>query len=592
MAMSWQKKNLLNQFFEKTFKKLFDYSNNAGDYIEKNIFRKYSSLNRSKRFIISWLLLIVILFFVLVVQNFMLSDYYQVNKFIPGGVFSEGIVGTFTNANPIYATSDVDSTVSHLLFASLFTYNNQNKLVGDLASSYSIDTTGRVYTIKLKPNLFWQDGRPLTSQDVVFTYNLIQNPDTQSPFQSSFQGIKVTATNPTTVVFKLPDVLSSFIYSLTNGIVPEHILGSIPPIDMRSALFNTNHPIGSGPFSWQGIEVTGSDPTNAESQIQLVPNKYFNGGQAKLSEYIIKSYPTNQLLQQAFLANQVIAAVGLSNKNVNKIPNVYRYHFLFTAGTYVFFKTSSGFLTDQQLRQALVMATNVPQIINSLGYVTHQVSEPLLVGQLGYNPKYKQSSLNLNGANQLLQSNGWLLSKNGYRYKNNQLLQFSLTTLDTPDYTMVANLLQKQWQKIGVKLNLNIQAPGDFNISLQYHQYDALLYDISIGIDPDVFIYWDSSQANPQLTGSLNFSEFKNSTADESLESGRTRLNPALRVIKYQSFLNVWQQQAPAVGLYQPGLILVSHSVINGLRGHVINTNTDIFANLVNWEIDSQRQTE
>ncbi len=590
--MNWHRKISPSFFFLRQLKKITIFFNSINNAIEENVFRRYASLNRSKRFIISWVLLVVLLFFVLLAQNFMLSNYFQVNKFIPGGVFSEGIVGTFTNANPIYATSSVDSTVSHLLFSSLFTYNNQNKLVGELASSYSINSTGRVYTIKLKPNLFWQDGQPLTSKDIVFTYNLIENPDTQSPLQSSFQGIKVSTDGPRIVIFKLPDVLASFIYSLTNGIVPQHILGSVPPIDMRSALFNTNNPIGSGPFLWHGIVVTGINPKTAESEIQLLPNNKYFGGRVLLNQFNIKSYPTIKLLKQAFLSNKVFSAVGLPNNSIKSLKNIYDYHFLFTAGTYVFFKTSAGVLADQQLRQALVMATNVPKIINKLGYATHQVFEPLLVGQLAYNPLYKQFGFNLAQANNLLQSDGWLLNKNGYRYKNNQLLQLSITALDTSDYAMIANTLKQQWHKVGVKLSVNLENSSDFNISIEYHQYQALINSISIGIDPDVFIYWDSSQANPQLTNSLNFSEFKNSVADEALESGRTRLNPALRVIKYQPFLKVWQQQAPAIGLYQPDLSLISHGEINGLEEHVINTNTDIFSNLIHWEINSQRQTE
>ena len=101
--------------------------------------------------------------------------------------------------------SDVDTSVSKLIFASLFTYNSSNQLVGELASSYQVNSLGNIYTVHLKPNLTWQDGQPLTSKDVVFTYDLIENPDAQSPLFNSWQGVKVTADGPLTVTFNLPD---------------------------------------------------------------------------------------------------------------------------------------------------------------------------------------------------------------------------------------------------------------------------------------------------------------------------------------------------------------------------------------------------
>ncbi len=205
-----------------------------------------------------WLSLLVLLISIVVIQTRALAGYYQTLQPVPGGTFTEGILGDFTNANPLYATGPVDSAVSKLLFSGLLTYNDQNQLVGDLAQSWSVDATGRIYTVNLKPGLTWQDGQPLTSADVVFTYDMIQNPDAQSPLLASWRGVQVAAPNPLTVTFTLPNPLTAFPYSLTNGIVPEHLLGSIPPVELRSAAFNTSDPIGSGPFAWQTIQVLGT----------------------------------------------------------------------------------------------------------------------------------------------------------------------------------------------------------------------------------------------------------------------------------------------------------------------------------------------
>src|SRR5690606_15241267 len=117
--------------------------------------------------------------------------YYLSLQPATGGIYSEGILGTFTNANPIYAASSVDNSVENLVFAGLFTFDGTNKLVGELAEDWKVDDRGLSYTVTLKDNLTWHDGKPLTADDVVFTYSMIKNPDAKSPLASSWQGIKV-----------------------------------------------------------------------------------------------------------------------------------------------------------------------------------------------------------------------------------------------------------------------------------------------------------------------------------------------------------------------------------------------------------------
>src|SRR5262249_9759923 len=154
--------------------------------------------------------LFVLLFFCAVVQIRALAGYYQDLQPVPGGLYNEGLVGTFTNANPLYATGEADTTVSHLVFSGLFKYDNSNNLTGDLADSWTVDQTQTHYTVHLKHNLKWQDGQPFTATDVVYTYQTIQNPLAQSPLYSSWQGIKVSQLDKYTVVFTLPDALSAF----------------------------------------------------------------------------------------------------------------------------------------------------------------------------------------------------------------------------------------------------------------------------------------------------------------------------------------------------------------------------------------------
>ncbi|HVI60931.1 MAG TPA: ABC transporter substrate-binding protein [Candidatus Saccharimonadales bacterium] len=571
----------------KSQRQVGDIGNQTEQNIERHFVKRLQNLEPVRRFVIGWLLLMVLLVGGLLVQNLALSNYFQTLRPVPGGIYSEGVLGTFTNANPLYATSDVDSSVSKLLFAGLFTYNGRNQLTGDLASGYSVDPSGTTYTVKLKPRLTWQDGQPLTSADVLFTYQSIQNPDAQSPLRSSWDGVTVTAPDPQTVVFKLSSPLASFAYNMTNGIVPQHILKDIPPAGLRSADFNTINPIGAGPFRWQDIQVTGNDPATAQEQIALLPFDGYARGKPKLQEFILHAYASKDKLIQAFKSGRLRGMEGLTSvpAELKDASNLEVRSPLLTAETMVFFKTSSGVLTDQSVRQALVEGTNRQAIIKHLGYPTRAVKEPFLMGQLGYDPALAQPGFNPGAARQRLDAAGWKAGSDGIRSKDGRPLAFTLTAADNAEYRTVTDQLRRQWQDLGVQLRVQLQSDANFHNSLAYHNYDAVLYGISIGADPDVFVYWDSSQADIRSSNRLNLSEYKNPAADASIKAGRSRSAPAIRIAKYRPFLEAWQKDAPAVGLYQPRMLYMTNGPVSGFPGHAINTPADRFDNVQNWQI-------
>jgi peptide/nickel transport system substrate-binding protein len=578
--------------FKKGQRQVEEFGAQTEKSIETHIFRRFSRLRPVRRFVISWLLLIVLVIGGVLIQTVLLSGYFQTYRPVPGGIYSEGVLGRFTTANPLFASGAVDTTVSHLVFNGLFGYDVQNKLAPELASDYSVDTKGTVYTVHLKPHLRWQDGKPLTAADVVFTYHTIQNPDVRSPLLSSWQGIAITATDASTIVFKLPGVLASFPYNLTTGIVPKHLLGSVTPADLRSADFNTVQPIGSGAFAWHTIQVTGNDPNTQQEQIALLPFAGYQAGKPKLQEFIVRAYANQHKLISDLQAHQLTAAEGFNNlpKELAHNTSLSQHSLLLTAANMIFFKTSTGTLSDPSVRQALSRTTNVPAITASLSYPTHEVREPLLQGQLAYDPTAVQAAFNLNAAAQLDKA-GWLIGKTGLRYKDGKPLRIILTASDSPEYRTVCQLLKQQWGRAGVDLRIQLQDSTNFQSTLSSHSYEALLYGISIGVDPDVFVYWDSSQADIRSTNRLNLSEYKNTVADSALESGRTRLDPALRTIKYKPFLQAWQQDVPAIGLYQPRVLYVTSIAVAGFSDHAVNNAAERFYNIQNWQIRQAKVT-
>ncbi len=562
--------------------------------LENDFFKRLERLGAVRRFVVSWILLLVLLIGTVVAQARGLSAYYQELVPVPGGTYTEGILGSFTNANPVYATNIVDTSVSELIFAGLMTYNQENQLTGDLADSLTANDTGTVYTVHLRPGLTWQDGAPLTADDVVFTYQVIQNPDARSPLYNSWQGVTFAAPDKQTVTFTLPNRLASFPYSLTTGIIPKHLLGNMSMVDLRSSAFNSSQPVGAGPFQWKALEVNGSSSDNPEERIALKPFAKYHAGKPKLNNFVVRAFSSSDQLINSFKKQEVNALVGLTEvpKDLQGSPGMRINNLPLTAAIMTFFRNSQPILADPKVRASLVAAADVPSIMDDLSYATVAVREPLLHDQLAYNPIYRQMSYNPSAANAQLDALGWVMGKDGIRYKDGAPLTFQLHALNSGEYPAVARQLSKQWRAVGVDAKVVLEPDqATFQNILAFHNYDAVLYGISIGVDPDVYVYWHSSQADVRAPVRLNLSEYNSKQADASLEAGRTRLDPTLRAEKYKPFLQAWQANSPALGLYQPRFLYITRGQVYGLGEQAINTDADRFSNVQNWQIRQARKT-
>lgn len=588
---------LLRKRFQKSLqngqKNLKSFGIKTEKGFEKYLLQRLGRLESVSRFVTGWILLMVLLIAGVFIQNITLSNYYQTVQAVPGGIYKEGMLSTFTNASPVYATTEADQIVSRLVFSGLMKYDQNGEIAGDLAEDYTLDTHNTTYTFKLKPGLRWHDGKPLTSEDVVFTFQTIQNPDVQSPLRSSFQGVTATAIDARTVAIKLPTPLTSFIYNLNIGIIPKHILAGIPAVELRSADFNTIKPVGAGPFKMSAVEVTGEGSDDVKQQVALTAFEEYNSGPPKLQEIVVNTFASKEKLAEAFRSREINAASGFTEipKELENDKNLQDHSYLLRAANMVFFKVSEGALADQKLRSALVQATDTESIIRNLGYQTHPVVEPFLSGQSTFDPKLAQASFSLDAAKASLDAAGWLPGKNGVRAKSGVPLKFELTVQDNVENRKVANQLREQWRKVGADVKVVLLSAEDFQVSLSAHNYQAVLHSIPIGVDPDVFVYWESTQADIRSAYRLNLSEYKDKATDAALLAGRSREDPSLRAAKYRPFLQSWKRDAPAIGLYQPRLLYITNRPVEGLPKGSIASPVERTANVYNWQIRQAKVT-
>lgn len=560
-----------------------DFQTSSTQHVKKYVTRRAGRIVGVRRFVVGWLLLVLVLSVATIGALVQVRRTARVAAATTGGTYTEGVTGSINNLNPLFTSGTLDDSTARLLFNGLFRYDTNGALVPDLAKDMQVDDSRKIYTITLREDVKWHDNQPFTAEDVAYTINAIKNPETRSTLFASWQSITVKVLSKNQVSFELPAPFAPFPTALTVSILPQHLLAEVPAAQLRTSGFNT-HPVGTGPFVFSTLR----DTASKEQQIELSANKSYYRGAPKLSRFILHTYADDESLARALREREITAAVDLKLETVasfNKDRSIRSENIPLNSGVFAFFKTTSPNLGEAGVRTALAQAIDRQAILELFNAQYAPLKNPLLSSQLGFDPAYSQQT-NVAEAEKALDAAGWVKQANGIRAKNGSPLELGLTTVNSAQYSALAGVLQKQWAKIGVSVKPQLLTLEQLQQNaLSAHAYDILLYGISIGHDPDVYAYWHSSQAR---VGGLNFSEWKSSRADSSLEVARTRLEPVLREARYKNFQDEWLKSTPAVALYQPRVNYSYHQNATGFVSFTSNNASDRLTNVEDWTVGTR----
>ena len=555
-------------------------------HAHKFVVKRWSSLRNARRKITIWVLAIGIIIGAAGMQAVWYQGGYRTTAAATEGTYAEAVLGPVNTLNPLLASTSAEQSASKLIFSSLLRYDDTGHINNDLATNVSISSDRKVYTVSIRPDALWQDGQPVTANDVVFTVGLLKNPAVHSTI-SGWDNIQVVATDKTTVQFTLPAPYAAFAQALTFPVVPEHLLRDVAPASIAESSFSS-HPVGSGPFSFQFLQ---DEPGNAnEKNIHLVRNAHYYGGVAKIDRFQLNAYASSDNILHALSTTEVNAATDIPMTLIHKVNH--KHYNVETkpinSGVYALFNMQSTMLKDHAVRQALQLATNTSAIRKGLGNVP-RLDLPFVNGQLtGDVPQ--ASNYDLTTAKKLLDDDGWKLD-GSVRKKDGQALQLSVVTTKDSDLQYTLQTLVNQWQQLGITLTTTVVDPNDVAQNfvqsvLQPRAYDVLVYPLTIGGDPDVFAYWHSSQAT---ANGFNFSNYSNPISDDALSTARARLEPDVRNTKYLIFARQWLSDIPAVGLYQSTINYVSSKTISGLPANsTVVGATDRYADVLYWSVGTR----
>lgn len=502
---------------------------------------------------------------------------------VSGATYVEAMIGAPRFVNPLLASSDTDADLAHLVYSGLTRVADNGSLAPDLASGWSANPDSRAYTFTLKLDLKWQDGEPLTSDDVLFTLELLRRSDFPGDptLAAPWKRVEVAAPDRQTVVFRLPAPDASFPQFTTLGILPRHSWGALKSSDLLTSALN-QAPIGSGPWRYvrrpampsheSGASDAGlATPAPALEGVLLEPNPYLSSADASISRLWFRLYPTFGAALSGFEAGEVhglghIPAERMAE--VAAVPGVDLHRQGLARYSMLILNVRSPLFDTPETRRAIELAIDRDALVrDSLGGQAQPLVSPILPHSWAYDPLLEGKAVyDPVQARQLLDAAGWRVGQGGIRARNGVTMTVVLAAnADVPSNVAVAGQLVGFLKAVGVDVKLALVSresllrdylgPRAFHLALAGWEAQ--------GADPDVWAYWHSSQAN--ITGGLNFSGWSNPEADKALDAARATTDYATRASNYKTFQQLFLTDAPATILYSPLYVYATRPPATGV---------------------------
>lgn len=554
------------------------------------------TLSNRKRY---WLgILLALLLAAIVGLGWLVNDFFSVTIPARGGTLREGVIGAPLYINPLLATSDSDRDLTMLIYSGLMRIGPDGRPFPDLAEKYEATDDGLTYTFFLKKNLKWQDGTPLTAEDVAFTVTKAQDPQTKSPRRASWEGVNVTVLSPTLVRFQLQKPYPSFLTRATMGLLPKHLWNKFSGDAFSLNQLNTD-PIGSGPYSVKRISK--NKDTGIPDYYELRAFSDFALGTPFVSTLHLNFYANEADLVQAYYNRQIDSLNAVSSEHAAELEqngaHVFQTPLPRVFGVF-FNHNQAPVLLHPEVRAALNAAIDRRAIIESTlhGYGTAAFG-PLpptaSIGQSDEATSLGSSTNRLAEARQILSDHGWQWnddSKTWQKQKNKketETLAFSISTSDAPELREAAELIQQTWQALGAQVELKVYEIGDLTKDvIRPRDYDSLFFGQVLGRSPDLYSFWHSSQR--QDPGN-NIALYTNADVDKLLDQLRTENDPQTAAELYQKINNYIQADLPAVFVYSPDFLYLLPDWVHGVNLEAINLPSDRFLSVYHWYIATEK---
>jgi peptide/nickel transport system substrate-binding protein len=515
-----------------------------------------------------------------------------------GGVYTEGLVGSLGRLNPLLDwNNSADRDVDKLLFSGLVRFDERGLPHADLAEAWGQSQDGTIYNFSIRPNAVWHDGSPVTSDDVIFTIELMKSAGSLYPpdIKDLWGRVEVEKLNDKNIKFTLPEPYVPFIDYLSFGVVPKHILESVPPDQMEKAEFNLN-PIGTGPYKFDHLIVDGGQIVG----VVLTLSENYYGTPSYIEQVVFRYYSSPADALDAYQQGDVFSVSQITPDILSAAleePNLSVYTSRMPQMSFVLFNLTDpekAFLQDPIVRRALMLGLNRPYMINT--FMQGQavvVDTPILPNSWAYFEGTEHFEYDPETAINMLKAEGYVIPASGgdVRAKDGVSLAFTLTHPDDTLHTQIAQMIQTQWDMIGVHVDLQPQPYDQLVLTtLASRAFQSALVDLNLSRtpDPDPYPFWHQAEA----TGGQNYSGWDNRAASEYLEQARVTADYSLRTRLYRNFQVIFAKELPALPLYVPVYTYGVDAQVQGVQVGPLYEPSDRLATFTRWYLLTRRALE
>lgn len=526
-----------------------------------------------------------------------------------GGTYVEGLAGAPQFINPLLCQIyEADNDLCALVFNGLTRLDHNGVVVPDLAQRWEVSPDGLSYTFHLRRGVRWHDRQPFTSDDVIFTVKLLQDPDFPgwADWGKLWRTVTVARIDDYTLRFELPAPLAPFLDYTTFGILPSHLLQDVSASELLDHPFNLN-PVGTGIYS-VGEVIT---DTGRISHITLNANPYYFRQRPLIARIQFKFYPSYQAVYQAYLDEEVqgigrVAAENLADAQAH--PDLELFTSVLPRSSLIYLNLASEevpFFAEPEVRQALLYAIDrqalVDQVLDGQAIVARG---PVLPSSWAYTPTVLLYDYDPAQAITLLAEAGWeatgvsapsSISDTGVTtntvgswVKEGRALSFSLLVPDDPARLAVAQEIARQWGLIGVRADVELVATGLLSERLRPRHFQAALVELDLTLvgDPDPYTFWHQTQIEPP---GQNYAGYDNRDMSEILETARLTPDQEARKELYYEFQQLFAQDVPALFLYHPVYTYAVDRYVRGVNVGPIVRPGDRFLGVADWYVRLRR---
>ncbi len=472
-----------------------------------------------------------------------------------------GLPADATNLIGNMAADAPSAEVTSQIYDGLVKYNRNFKIVPDLAKSWKISNGGKTITFYLYHNIYWQDGRKFSAQDVLFTYLLMINPKTPTAYATEYLRVykaSVIGKYIFRVTYKKPYAPALSSWGLS--ILPKHLLKGRNLLTTRLR----SHPIGTGPYEFStwihGYEI-----------ILKANPRYFMGA-PKIKQLIYRIVPDPQAMFLMLKSNG-IDYMGLTpiqfkyeteNEKFNSRYKKYIHPSL--SFTFLGYNLLDPLFKSVRVRQALNYAINKKEIISgALLGLGIKCYGPFMPGTFFYNKDVKKYIYNPQKALILLGEKGWHLNNNRILEKKRVPFKFTiLTPQGNPGRLAAAEIIQQNLKKIGIKVDIRVMEwTSLISEFILKKRFQSVLLGFTITPNPyDNASIFTSSNIVPK---GLNFTSFSNSKIDSLFKHVRSTFDLKKQKVYYFAIQQLLAKESPYTFLYIPFSMPVVKRSIKGI---------------------------